>query len=173
MKLNMLVVSTIVSTFFTLSAHAVLAADLSHRDKSFLKDAAEAGYTEIEASKLALSKSINPQIKEFAEKIVKDHEAVGTELAALAQAKQVKLPTSPGILQKSKIKLLSLKDGTNFDEKYTEEIGIEAHQDAVKLFEKASKASTDVEVKQFAQKHLPDLQHHLEMAKTLKPTVNH
>ena len=44
------------------------------------------------------------------------------------------------------------------------------HEDAVKLFEKASK-SDDLEVAAFAQKTLPALLHHLEMAKDLKKTV--
>ena len=59
--------------------------------------------------------------------------------------------------------------GGNVDKKYIHEM-VEDHEDTVKLFEKASK-SEDADVAAFAQKTLPTLQHHLQMAKDLKKSL--
>ena len=49
-----------------------------------------------------------------------------------------------------------------------DEIGVSAHQDAVKLFEKASNDVKDPDIKQFAIQTLPVLQQHLQMAQGLQ-----
>ena len=55
---------------------------------------------------------------------------------------------------------------------HADEIGVGAHEDAVKLFEKASNDVKDPDVKQFAIQTLPTLQQHLQMAKTLKQATD-
>ena len=100
--------------------------------------------------------------------MVGDHTTVGDELTKLAAAKNVTLPDGPSVMQKAKIEVLSKLDGATFDKQYAGMIGVSAHEDAVKLFQKAANESDDPDVKQFASKNLPGLQHHLEMAKHLK-----
>jgi putative membrane protein len=50
-------------------------------------------------------------------------------------------------------------------------IGVSAHEDAVKLFQKNSTSAADPDVKNFAAKTLPGLQAHLKMANELKSEV--
>ncbi len=145
----------------------IFAATLSHGDKKFLDEAAHAGHTEIEGSKLAQSKSSNSDVKSFADEMIKDHTKVGDELDQLAASKDVKVPTKPSLTQKTKLEMLSAYSGANFDKHYATEIGVSAHEDAVKLFRNASKEAKDPDVKAFAEKTLPGLEHHLEMAKKL------
>ncbi|HEY4318881.1 MAG TPA: DUF4142 domain-containing protein [Herbaspirillum sp.] len=144
------------------------AADLSSKDKKFMTDAAEAGQAEIKASKIALEKNRSPAVKDFAETMVGDHTTVADELAKLAAAKNVKLPDGPSTMQNAKIAVLGKLDGATFDKQYASIIGVSAHEDAVKLFQDAAANAKDPDVKQFASKNLPGLQHHLEMAKRLK-----
>lgn len=156
----------VVAVGILLSA-SVLAAPLASEDRGFLEAAAHAGHTEIEASKLAQTKSSNSEVKSFAETIITDHTKVGNELDQLAASKNVKVPIEPSLTQKAKIKMLGAYTDGNFDKHYVRQIGVDAHEDAVKLFRKASKEAKDPEVKAFAEKNLPGLEHHLEMAKTL------
>jgi putative membrane protein len=151
--------------FASSSAHAD---DLSSKDKKFMNEAAEAGKTEIKASKIALEKNRSPAVKDFAETMVGDHTTVGDELAKLAASKNVKLPDGPSTMQNAKIAILSKLDGATFDKQYASIIGVSAHEDTVKLFQDAAANAKDPDVKQFASKNLPGLQHHLEMAKRLK-----
>lgn len=140
---------------------------LSNADSRFMRSAARAGMAEVESSKLALQKSSNQQVKTFAQQMVDDHSKANQELNSLASSKGLRLPTEPSLTQRAKMKLLSSSDGAKFDQRYSENMGVSAHQDTVKLFQKAANSADDAEVKAFASKTLPTLQHHLEMARAL------
>jgi putative membrane protein len=147
------------------------AESLSRADTSFLKDADQAGRTEIEASGLAQERASNAQIKSFAQQMSTDHAKAGEQLKALAESKGVKLPGEPSLRQKAKLKLLGAMKGDRFDRQYADEIGVAAHEDTVKLFRDAAANAKDADVKAFATKTLPALEHHLGMARDLKQTV--
>ncbi len=136
-------------------------------DASFMKEAAHAGAAEIEASKLAQTKAKNADVKTFADSMMADHTKVADELKALAASKNVKLPEGPSLKQKTELKLIDAGDNDKFDERYAKNFGVKAHEDTIKLFEEASRKAKDPEVKAWALKTLPGLQHHLEMAKAL------
>jgi putative membrane protein len=144
------------------------AAKLARADVAFLKQAAQNGHAEVESSKLALTKASNTQVKGFAQQMVDDHTKAGQELAALASSKGVAVPSEPSVAQKAKIKMLSGAEGASFDKRYADSMGVAAHQDTIKLFQKASTGAADPDVKAYAAKTLPTLQHHLQMAKELK-----
>lgn len=136
-------------------------------DASFMKEAAQAGSAEIEASKLAQTKAQRTDVKTFAQTMIDDHTKVADELKALAASKKVELPSGPSITQKGELKLIDAGADAKFDQRYVKAFGVKAHEDAVKLFEQAAKEAQDADVKAFAQKTLPGLQHHLEMARSL------
>ena len=153
----------------SLGAHAAsTAASLSHQDKSFLKDAAEGGNAEVSASQVALAQSGSADVKTFAQMMVDDHGKAGTELKGLADQKGVKVSDTPTITKKTEIKLLSERKGSSFDQHYADSIGVKAHEDTIKLFQKEVDKGSDADVKAWASKTLPTLQHHLEAAQALK-----
>ncbi len=154
------VLAVAASAFMATSAHA-------KSDEAFLKDAAHAGAAEIEASKLAMNKSKNADVKAFAASMIDDHTKVANELKALAASKKVKLPAEPSLSQKAELKLIDAGDNDKFDERYAKHFGVKAHEDTIKLFEDAAKEAKDPEVKAWAQKTLPGLRHHLQMAQGL------
>ena len=168
MKYIRSLIAPLICVCAVMSSESAVADSVAHRDAAFMKDAAHAGQMEIEGSRLALTKSSNPKVKEFAQKIIDDHTQAGQELATLAAAKGVKLPDEPSLTQKAKLKMLGTHEGAKFDAKYAETIGVDAHEDAVKLFTKASNDAKDADVKAFAANTLPTLQHHLQMAQDLK-----
>jgi putative membrane protein len=141
---------------------------LSRADAAFLKQAAQNGHAEVESSKLAVTKAANTQVKGFAQQMVDDHTKANQELAALAASKGVEVPNEPSVAQKAKMKVLSSADGANFDKRYADSMGVAAHQDTIKLFQKAASGANDPDVKAFASKTLSTLQHHLQMAQDLK-----
>lgn len=139
----------------------------AHADAGFMKQAAENNHAEVESGKLALEKASDPKIKAFAQKMVDDHGAKGKELMALAASKGVELPDGPSVMQKGKLKLLGTSKGESFDRRYAQTMGVTAHEDTIALFRQASTGASDPEVKAFATKTLPALEHHLEMARAL------
>lgn len=152
------------------AATSASGARTAHADSSFLKNAAEANFAEINAANLALQKGTSADVKTFAQKMADDHKKADSDLQTLAASKDVKLPTDASMVQKGKAKLLEQRDGTSFDHHYAEnQVG--AHKDAVKLFEKAAKDAKDADVKAWAAKMLPTLQQHLQEAQALEKTT--
>jgi putative membrane protein len=147
-------------------------ADVSMSDSHFLQKAAQAGNYEVKGSELAVKKSKNTDVQSFAKQMVDDHTKAGEEVKALAAKKKVKVSAEPSFTQKTSLMLLEKKDGHDFDESYAENVGVDAHKSTVKLFEKAAKSADDPEIKEFANKTLPTLNHHLKMAKELDEKVD-
>lgn len=143
---------------------------LDSEDEDFLERAAESGHTEIAGSKLAQQKARSADVKAFAEQMIADHTKVAQELAALAKSKGYTPPTEPSLIDKAKLKTLEMRD-EGFDKAYADEIGVQAHQDAVDLFKQAAEQAKDADVKAFAVKTLPALEQHLTMAKALQQKV--
>jgi putative membrane protein len=137
-----------------------------------MKQAAQNGHAEVEASKLAQQKAKRAEVKAFADAMVTDHTKVGDELKQLAASKKVELPAEPSIKQKAELKMIDVGDADKFDQRYAKSFGVSAHEDTIKLFQEAAKDATDQDVKAFAQKTLPALQHHLEMARALNATTS-
>lgn len=146
---------------------ALAAPAMARSDEAFMKQAAQNGHAEIEASKLAQQKAKRADVKAFAEAMVNDHTKVDGELKQLAASKKVELPTEPSLKQKGELKMIDVGDADKFDQRYTKAFGVKAHQETIKLFEEAAAKASDPEVKAFAQKTLPSLKHHLEMARAL------
>ena len=136
-------------------------------DAAFMKQAAENGHAEVEASKLAQQRAKRADVKAFADSMVNDHTKVDGERKQLAASKKVELPTAPSNKQKSELKSLETADEGKFDQRYTKAFGVKAHEETIKLFQEAAKSASDADVKAFAQNTLPSLQRHLEMAKAL------
>lgn len=60
--------------------------------QQFVRDALLAGHKEIRLSELALQKSLDSEIKSFAQDMVQDHSKVNTELKAIARRKGLDVP---------------------------------------------------------------------------------
>ncbi len=139
--------------------------NLSRSDRDFLEKAAKSGMEEVEISQIVSTRLSNSQVRELAGMMVKDHTTVNSELTNLAARKGVALPSD---MMKATEKW-STKAVDDLAQDYLEALQ-DDHQEAVKLFEKASK-SEDAEIAAFAMKHLPSLQRHLQMVNDLKQTM--
>ena len=146
--------------------------DMSGRDEDFIKDVAQASQVEIESSKLAITKAANPEVKAFAEKLVKDHTEASAELMALVHSKNAMWPADdPGLkAKKQKHESLQTLTGAEFDKEYLEDM-ISDHESAMALFGKQSAMGKDARIQAFADKTLPALRDHLKMARDLRAKI--
>jgi putative membrane protein len=141
---------------------------LSEDPKDFYESAASANMLEIQAGKLARTKSGDADVKAFAETMIKDHTEAGQKLGKLATTKKVVLPTE--LLKRHQMMLDGLKekeDGADFDADYRMKM-VMSHKEAVSLFDHASKKSPDPDIRAFATEMLPKLQEHGAHAKKLE-----
>jgi len=140
---------------FVLAAPAAFAVD---KPIDFVTKAGEAGLFEVQTSKLALQRSKNTEIRQFAEHMIHDHEKAAAELKRVAHQDHIRAPSSLNHDMKDKYKDLA-KKGDDFDKKYVH-LQVDAHNDAVNLFSDYSKNGEDARLKDFATKTLPTLQSH-------------
>ncbi|MGK5080734.1 DUF4142 domain-containing protein [Janthinobacterium sp. HLX7-2] len=171
-SLKSVAIGATVALLSGIAIDSIAAAAPGAYDKQFLSKAADAGSTEIAASKVAQSKSSNGDVKKFADAMVTEHTKVADELKQLASSKQIEVSDQPGARHKVQIDKLSRLEGKQFDAEYAASIGVAAHRDVVKLFTDASQKASDPDIKAFASKNLPALQHHLEMANALHAALS-
>jgi putative membrane protein len=99
--------------------------------------------------------------------MVTDHSKANAELMQLAGRKNIQLPTDVKSDQKSEQDKLSKLSGADFDKEYVDYM-TKDHEEDVSEFQKQSQSGGDAEIKAFAAKTLPTIQHHLQMIKEIK-----
>ncbi|MEH2182318.1 DUF4142 domain-containing protein [Nostoc sp.] len=138
----------------------------SSSDKQFMTEAAQGGLAEVQLGKLALKRGTSKAVKQFAQRMVKDHTPVNNQLKQLAAKKGVTLPTSLDTTNKQVQQRLSNLSGASFDREYLNQM-LEDHQNDVSAFQTEAQGGQDPDVKAFAAKTLPTLQQHLKQVSSL------
>ena len=137
--------------------------------KEFVEKAAIANKFEIDSSKLALTKSGDPEVKKMAQMIIDDHTKAGEALGKAITESQTGI-IAPSALDKKHEKMLQKledkKNGKDFDNEYTD-MQHKAHKDAIDLFEDYAKDGDNAALKNFASTTLPTLKAHNTMAEKL------
>lgn len=139
-------------------------------DYEYAVKAANGGMLEVELGKLAQNKAISPDVMKFANMMVADHSKANTELKGIAGTKMI---TLPAILSNDKQKDyddFSKMKREEFDKAYTEYM-VKDHKEDIEEFKKEAQDGKDNELKAFASKHVPILEHHLQMAEQAAKTV--
>lgn len=140
---------------------------LTLTNESFVDKAVISGLAEVTLSKLALTKSQDPQIKSFAQQMVTDHTAADTQLKSIAQRHKLLVPAELDSVHEATVDKLRSLSGADFDVAYRLQMK-EDHDKAVLLFSAASDdKSLDADLQAFARKTLPILQGHQADAEKL------
>jgi putative membrane protein len=148
------------------AAQAQMTPSLSTTDANFINTVGAGGHAEVQFGQVAQNRSTRTEVRTFAAQMVSDHTAAGNELAALAQSKQMTPPAEMDLNHKAKYDQLSKTYGREFDRVYIQG-QVEDHTAVVNAFQNEITNGTDADVKAFAEKYLPTIQHHLEMARQL------
>jgi len=137
----------------------------------FMIEAASGSLMEITLGKLAQIQSQNDEVKIFGKQMETDHGKANEQLELLATAKNIVIPAAPTQDHQKHINQLAELKGADFDRKYLDMM-ITDHQNDIKLFQNAANNNDmDAEVKAFAQKTLPILRQHLQMAQQTQRLV--
>lgn len=158
MKKSIMIIS---GALFSLSISAQSAA--TEKDSKFAKEAAEASLKEIKLGQLAQAKGASPEIKKLGEMMVADHTKANNELMALAKRKGIALPTELSAKEQEGYLDMAKKSGTDFDKAYADCM-VKDHKKAVDLFKDEAKNGDDGELKTWAAKTEPTLEHHKMMS---------
>jgi putative membrane protein len=138
---------------------------LGEPEVTFMKKAATSDMTEIETSKVALTKATRPDIKQFAQHMVDDHTKLSAQMKQIADAKGVQLPSRDPSVDAMVSKLNGLS-GAKFDQEYVKG-QVAGHRDASKLFHAEATAVKDPSLKQAVAQATPIIDQHLQEAEQL------
>src|SRR5262249_12043264 len=120
------------------------AGKLPKKDRSFMNKAAQGGAAEVELGKLAQEKAENPQVKEFAARMVKDHGEGNDKLKKIASGKGMDLPDGMERSARKEMDKLGKKSGADFDREYIKHM-VSDHKKDISEFEKQAKSGKDAD----------------------------
>jgi len=141
--------------------------------QDFVNNVGQASLVEIRTSEMALEKTKNADVKAFAQKMIDDHKAAGEKLKAAASAAALAPPPETlDDFHMRRINDLVETDGdADFNADYAA-LQVDAHNDAIKLFEDYSKDTAAIpQLKSFADETLPTLIAHKADAEKVRDLV--
>ena len=139
-------------------------------DKDFLVHAFTNSHAAVRLSELADKHSNNQKVKDFAQKIVKDHKEMNDKLSKMANDQKVGVVAGTEQSVKDTYERLSKLNGADFDRDYLKAI-INNHEATVQMMEAQSKQGKDATLTNFAKTALPGAQQHLKDARALAAEV--
>lgn len=138
-------------------------------DAKFVEAASAAGLAEVSLGKLGAAQGQSDAVKAFGQQMVDDHTKANDELKTIADGKSIPVSKLPVAADTSAAAKIGNMKGAAFDTAFKKRM-VQDHEKAVKLFTQESTSGKDPDLKAFAIKTLPTLQHHLDMAKQLPAT---
>jgi putative membrane protein len=149
------------------------AENAAREGQDFINAAGQASLVEIRTSEMALEKSANADVKAFAQMMIDQHKA-GIDKIKAAASSTAMMPPADVLddFHMRRINDLVETDGdADFDADYAA-LQVDAHNDAIKLFEDYSKDSdATAQLKALADEMLPTLTTHKAEAEKLRDTV--
>ena len=145
---------------------------LARGDRKFIEEAAQGGMAEVELGKLAQQKASSDQVKQFAKRMVDDHQKANDQLKQIASSKGVNVPTELKAADRRELDKLQKLSGPDFDREYMSHM-VSDHKKDVKEFESTAKKAKDNDIKNFAATTLPTLQQHLQQAQAAEDAAKH
>ena len=136
-------------------------------------NSARAGLAEIAARRLALQRSRDPALRDYAQRLMKDHAAANARLQRIAASKGVALPAAPSKKQQGDLRELQRVRAKDFEQRFLRQM-VDDHQRAIDLFGHEVKGRhQDAALKNYAQQTVIGLERHLAEAQRLRKARGH
>ena len=157
------------STATSDTAPAATGSSVTQGDLEFAQTVAMANLYEIKAGQFAIEKTTNTKYKEFAQNMIAQHTELLAGLEKIAREQHFTLPDKLDGEFLTLYETLTATAAGQFDDVYREQM-ISTHISALMLFSKEAYSGKDPELKKLAEKWLPTIEHHLQMATALPCT---
>jgi putative membrane protein len=130
-------------------------------DKAFVKKALEGNIGEIEMGKLALQKSNDDQVKQFAQRMVDDHGKMQDQLKPAAEQIGVKVPDGPSKYQMKSMDKMKALSGDAFDQAYIKDM-VKDHKGDDSDFKMEAQSTQNPQLKQLVMQSDQTIESHLQ-----------
>ncbi len=139
-------------------------------DSSFIRQAIRGNYTEVALGRLAGSRASNSEVKDFAERMVEDHNSMNKEWVDLAQDNDMKVTVEFGTSGQQAIDRLEKLSGTAFDQAYMSDM-IREHEQDLAAFQQMANSASSSQVRQLASSGASTIREHLASAQQVGSRV--
>lgn len=129
----------------------------------FLKVASAGGRFELDAARLALSRSNDAHVRALAATLVEQHTSAQLRLQQMLGERNM----APAMLsneQRKALNRLSKLHGAKFDRSWIESVALRSQQERVAVYEKAAQSAGDPVLRGWAEEQLPVLREQLQAA---------
>jgi putative membrane protein len=140
-------------------------------DKSFVRQALQGGMAQVQLGQLALQKSSNPDVKQFAQKMVEEHTKLVDAMKPIAQQMHVKPPDSLSHKDKSTVSKLNALNGDAFDKAYIKDM-VKDHKQDAKDFKQEAESASNPALKDLASQGSQMIDQHLQMIEQIAQKNN-
>jgi len=125
---------------------------------------------ELRLGRLAQQKAVNPQVKQFAQRMVTDHQTMQNEWRRVATQYRVPVTSTLKPSSQQQLTLMNQLSGAEFDRGFMTAM-VDSHQDAVNVLQSRGLNSASTQVRTLVNRGLPIVQEHLRMAQQLSQQV--
>jgi putative membrane protein len=139
----------------------------SPAEQDFMMRAAEGHMAEIEMANIALQKSDNKDVRDYANMIQSDHKSALDDLADLMKDKDVSQPRTVPADVKKDIDVMNGLSGPELDREFINQMVAE-HEKEIGMYQDRAAIVRDADVKNYAEDFLPKLEMHLEKGQRLQ-----
>lgn len=135
-------------------------------DQMFLKEAASGNQLEIQLGQLATERAQDPQIKQFAQQLVEEHQQAAPQLQQAAQSMNMELPRQLNPVHQAVLEHMRQKQGDDFGRAYIfHQVG--DHHKKVLEHQYQAQNAQNPQIKQLAARMVPTLREHLQHAERI------
>jgi putative membrane protein len=136
-------------------------------EQDFMMKASQANLAEIDMARIALEKTDNSDVRDYANMIQSDHTSALKDLADLMKDKNVSQPRTLAPETQQDISRMSNLTGPEFDREFMNMM-VSDHQKAVEMFRDQQTIAQNADVKDYVEDLLPKLEMHLDKAQRLQ-----
>jgi putative membrane protein len=148
----------------TAAEAATSSAKLTHAEMEFVKKAGAGNAAEVKGGELAQTNADSQDVKDFGDRMIKDHGDANTDLGTIAKAHDITFPPAEMEKQKMQYDKLAKLHGAAFDKAYIKDM-IADHEKDLAEYKKEKTEVKDPELKAYVDKTEAIVAEHLKMAK--------
>jgi putative membrane protein len=150
----------------------VTPARLTPAERNFVAKAFTRSVYEVEVSRLAAERAIDPRVRSYAQTLVEDRSDAREDLIRIMSAKGISPPKGLPADKATKLhRLAALKPSAAFDQGYVRVVGIEDHAAAITMFENARRQAVDPDLRAWIDKSLAAMRRQLSVAQNLEGSI--
>ncbi len=143
-----------------------MARQLSEQDRDFILQARPMGIAEVKMSQMARDYAMRSEVRNFAERMIKDHGESNKQLMQILRKTDLDAPDEPDEEHQQLMDQLYELEGEEFDKEYVR-TQVKDHEHHLDLYEREARQGQDPDVKEFAKGCMPVLKQHLDQVKGL------